>query len=62
MNYWTNGSAGQPWESSEEVLTRLASHLDRQLVVELGGEFLAGSGFEEETPERDFGPEEESNA
>jgi hypothetical protein len=62
MNFWTNGSAGQPGQSSEELLTALASQVDRQLVLDLGGEFLEGSGFEDEVPKAGFEPEEESNA
>jgi hypothetical protein len=32
----------------------IAAEIDRQLVLNLGGEPLAGSGFEVEIPERDF--------
>jgi hypothetical protein len=62
MNSWTNGRAGQQGESSGEPITTLASHVDRQLILDMGGEFLAGSGFEDEVPESAFDQEEESNA
>jgi hypothetical protein len=62
MNSWTNGSAGQRGQSSKELLTTLASQVDRQLVLDLGGEFLEGSGFEHEVPEAGFEPQEDSNA
>jgi hypothetical protein len=62
MNSWTNGSRGQRGQSSEELLTALASQVDRQLVLDLGGEFLEGSGFENEVPETGFEQQEESNA
>jgi hypothetical protein len=55
MNSWTNGRAGQQGESSGEAITTLASHV-------IGGEFLAGSGFEDQVPESAFEQEEESNA
>ena len=62
MNLWTNGVAAQQVELSGEPLTTLASHVDRQLVLDIGGEFLARSGFEDEVPEAAFEQEEESNA
>jgi hypothetical protein len=62
MNSWTNGNAGQRRQSSEELLAGLASQVDRQLVLDLGGEFVEGSGFENEVPETGFEPQEESNA
>jgi hypothetical protein len=58
MNSWTNGRAGQQGESSGELITILASHVDRQLVIDMGGEFLAGSGFEDEVLEAGFEQEE----
>jgi hypothetical protein len=36
------------------TLDILAAEIDRQLVLDLGGEPLAASGFESETPESDF--------
>ncbi|MCZ2075578.1 MAG: hypothetical protein HUU41_02945 [Bryobacteraceae bacterium] len=62
MDSWTNGSAGQQGPSSEELLRALASQVDRQLVLDVGGEFLEGSGFEDEVSETGFEPKEESNA
>jgi hypothetical protein len=37
-----------------KALDVLAAEINRQLVLNLGGEPLAGSGFEYETPESDF--------
>lgn len=62
MDSWTDGIAGQQGGRSKELLTGLASHVDRQLVLDLGGEFLKGSGFEDEVPETGFDPQEEFNA
>jgi hypothetical protein len=62
MNSWINGGAGQRGASSEELLSALASQVDRQLVLDLGGEFLEGSGFEDEVPETGFEAQEKSNA
>ncbi|MGH9627776.1 MAG: hypothetical protein ACRD7E_05475 [Bryobacteraceae bacterium] len=62
MNSWTNRGARQQAESSGEPITTLASHVDQQLVLDIGGEFLAGSGFEDEVPEAAFEQGEESNA
>ena len=39
----------------------MAAELDRQLVISLGGEFLEGSGFEDEIPEPEFDAEGASN-
>jgi hypothetical protein len=37
-----------------KTLDIVAAEIDRQLVLNLGGEPLAGSGFENETAETDF--------
>jgi hypothetical protein len=61
MTTWTNGKHGQS-ERSRELLKTLAAEVDRQGVIPLGGEFLGGSGFEDEIPELDLGTEGGSNA
>jgi hypothetical protein len=40
--------------NSPRTLDIIAVEIDRQLVLNLGGEPLAGSGFEVEIPETDF--------
>ena len=65
MNSWINGApnadpVGIP--PPETSLDSLAAEVDRQLVLDLGGEFLEGSGFETETSEPDFESEGEGNA
>jgi hypothetical protein len=62
MNGWTNGKAWRQEASSGELLTALAAQVDRQVVLDLGGEFLEDSGFENEFPEAAFERKEESNA
>ena len=62
MDSQMNGFAGQQGESTEDLLSALASEVDRQLVLDLGGEFLDGSGFENERPESGFEAQEDSNA
>ena len=62
MDTQMNGFAGQQGESPEDLLSVLASEVDRQLVLDLGGEFLEGSGFENERPESGFEAQEDSNA
>lgn len=55
-------SRDRQWEStSGELLTALASQVDRQLVLDLGGEFLEGSGFEHDLPETGFERQGASN-
>ena len=61
MDQRTNGVAGEPVPSVREFLTGLAAEVDQQIVHVLGGEFLDGSGFEQEVPEANFGREGESN-
>ena len=62
MDSQMNGFAAQQCESTEGLLTVLASEVDRQLVLDLGGEFLDGSEFENESPESGFDAQEDSNA
>lgn len=40
--------------TSGELLATLACQVDRQMVLNFGGEFLEGSGFEHEIPETGF--------
>ena len=61
MDFQRNGT-GQQGASAEGMLSVLASEVDRQLVLDLGGEFLGGSGFENERPESGFEAQEDSNA
>lgn len=51
---------GQP--PASESLTLLANEVDRQLVLDLGGEFLKDSGFESETPVEEFQTEDQGHA
>ena len=60
MNLWTDGVAGHQ-RPSEELLTALAAQIDRHLILDIGGEFLDGSGLEGEVPEADFEQEGKSN-
>lgn len=62
MEFQKNGSTPRQCESTEDLLTVLAAEVDRQLVLDLGGEFLDGSGFENERPESGFVAQEDSNA
>lgn len=60
MDSQANGIDRQS-ETKGELLTTLASQVDRQIILDLGGEFLEGSGFEHETPEAGFEQQEASN-
>ena len=60
MTTWTNGKPGQS-ERSRELLKTFATEFDWQAVISLGGEFLDGSGFDDEIPEPDLGTEGGSN-
>ena len=65
MNSWTNGAPkADPVgiQPPETPLDSLAAEVDRQLVLDLGGEFLDGSGFENELPEPGFETEVQGNA
>jgi hypothetical protein len=60
MNLWMNGRA-HPKEISGELLTVVAAQVDRQLVLELGGEFLDGSDLRAKSPRQGFEQEGASN-
>lgn len=64
MSSWINGApdADPVGTTPETPLDFLAAEVDRQMILDLGGEFLDGSGFETETPEPDFETEGEGNA
>lgn len=65
MNSWINGAPNADPIGTQPLTTpldSLAAEVDRQLVLDLGGELLDGSGFETEEPEPDFEAEGESNA
>lgn len=65
MNSWINCAPNADpvgTQSPSTPLDSLAAEVDRQMVLDLGGEFLDGSGFETETPEPDFETEGEGNA
>ena len=65
MNSWIIGASNADpigTQPPHTPLDSLAAEVDRQLVLDLGGEFLDGSGFETETPEPDFEAEGEGNA
>lgn len=65
VNSWIDGAPNADPVGTHPPATpldSLAAAVDRQLVLDLGGEFLNGSGFEAETPEPDFEAEGEGNA
>ena len=57
MNSWPNDMAQAPW-----LPDSLANEVSRQLVLDLGGELLNGSGFENDTPDHAFETEDQANA
>ncbi|MCX6593144.1 MAG: hypothetical protein NTZ56_16630 [Acidobacteria bacterium] len=65
MNSWVNGAPNADPIGTQPPTTpldSLAAEVDRQLVLDFGGEFLDGSGFESEPPEPDFETEVQGNA
>ena len=56
MNSWSNDMPQPPW-----LPDSLADEVSRQLVLELGGELLNGSGFENDTPDQAFETEDQAN-
>jgi hypothetical protein len=65
MNSWINGAPNADPLGTQPPTTpldSLAAEVDRQLVLDLGGEFLDGSGFEKESPEANFETEGQGNA
>ena len=61
MNSWPDSLAGQRRSSPDDLLAALAAEVDQQLVLDIGGELLDGSGLEGEVPEAAFQQEGESN-
>jgi hypothetical protein len=65
MNSWINVERNADpigTQPPDTPLASLAAEVDRQLVLDLGGEFLDDSGFENESPEADFETEVQGNA
>ena len=65
MNSWINDAPNADpigTQPPSTPLDSLAAEVDRQLVLDLGGESLDGSGFESEPPEPGFETEVQGNA
>ena len=57
MHSWPNDTPTVPW-----LPDSLADEVNRQLVLDFGGETLNGSGFENDTPDQAFETEDQANA
>lgn len=57
MNSWPNDTPQAPW-----LPDSLADEVNRQLVLDFGGQLLDGSGFENDTPDHAFETEDQANA